>query len=466
MNKKIGILAAGVGILIATSLAATWYAADQTRKHYESAVTELTQWLGDKATVSTSYQRGFWTAQARTTVQWKQAQGSTLPNVRLNIDSTIHHGPWAGSRFARAVVQTRLTLDGSSEETLAITKGASAPTITLVNQWNGDNDATLLLPAGEWVDGKDAVHWGELRYTLAANAARTHWSGSLQWPKATLHLTDMDRQADGTPAPGNFPAAATLTLQGLNGHFEMQLQDGFWLLAPGQSTLRVDSIHAGVEDENTHEGPFSLDLKGTELQSVIERTGDLLKRTVTVKTQGQVGSVAVEQLALRETMDRLDLQALRSLQDALVRLLQQPEDATAATPPGLDAQTLPRLLAAKPSYAVNLQAQSGGQQGRLHYALAIDSAPDPQLLQQQRWNMLLLRNGNLQADFRLPTLWIHKVASSINHALPAQTLDLYLSQLQQQGLILLQDDTVSSTLELVHGALKVNGHALKLPGQN
>lgn len=463
MNKKIGILAAGVGILIATSLVATWYAADQTRKHYESAVTELTQWLGDKATVSTSYQRGFWTAQARTTVQWKQAQGSTLPNVRLNIDSTIHHGPWAGSRFARAVVQTRLTLDGSSEEALAITKGASAPTITLVNQWNGDNDATLLLPAGEWVDGKDALRWGELRYTLAANAARTLWSGSLQWPSATLHLTDMDREADGTPAPGSFPAGITLAMQGLSSHFEMQVQDGFWLLAPGQSTLRVGNIHAGVE---AHEGPFSLHLEGTELQSVVERTGDLFKRTLTVKTQGQVGSVAVEQLALRETMDRLDIQALRGFQDALIRLLQQPKDATGTTPLGLDAQTLPRLLAAKPSYAVNLQAKSGGQQGQLHYALAIDSAPEPQLLQQKLWNMLLLRNGNLQADFRLPTLWVHKVASSINHALPPQTLDLYLSQLQQQGLILLQDDTVSSTLELVHGALKVNGHALKLPGQN
>lgn len=468
MNRKLGTLLVGVGIVAATGAAVSWFAAAQTQKHYQHAMQQLAQWLGPKADVRTDYQRGFWSARARTTVQWKAATAEDTPAPRLLIDSTIEHGPGAMAQLARAVVHTRFSLDELSASTQAAIQGASAPTLITLNRYNGASEATFVLPAGELVDDQDVLRWGELRQTITTNAQATQWSTTLNWPSVKLHATTPGGAdtADQTP-----PATLTLDIQDISASGDMRIDDGLWLMAPGTAQMRLASMQLRSAVEAVPDQGFALELKNTRLQSSIERTGELLARVATLDTEGQIGGLSLEHLSTKETLERLDAKALLGLQQWLLAAVSSTSEAgdgeTQAQPlPALDPQVHTRLLAARPGYAVDIRATALGEEGRLDYALTIDGVPAPPLLERKDWQRaVLMQHGRMQSAFSLPRRWVREIASRTTMFKDPQMLEASLDKLQQQGLITLDERSIGASLQWGGGMLQINGKSLPWPQQ-
>ncbi len=491
MKQKAVWGAAAVAVLCASYAGATWYMGQRAQSRYQEAVQDLRQWLGEEALVSQSYERGFWTSHAHLVLQWKppadeDADQAAAPGqpVRLTVDSTVRHGPLAGARLAAAVVETRFGLDGLSERARTLLQKTQAPTITTVHHLGGSSDVALLVPAGELQEGENQVRWEALRYDVAVNSDRTHLSGEMAWPGLNLRMpkhskpealpdgdddeADPDEMALDDEADTQ-PATVSVAMQGARGNFDMRIENGLWLLAPGTSQMQMDQFTVNVQKEGEQDKALAA-LKNLVFKATVASKDHLLGWDVAMTTKGAIGPLQFDALTLHETVDRIDTQAALAFQKALLSIYRVPLDERASLVPDTVMQdtlmpVVPPLLAGLPSYKVDIKATVAGQEGGLGYGARIKSVPDDAVVQEKGWGQALLKHSVLDANVRLPKAWIPLIAQAVDKKLPSpEELDAVLGMAQAQGFLKQEADHIASSVQMDAGQFLLNGKPMALPG--
>lgn len=482
MNKKIA-LGSAVVLLGALYGGVTWYAGERAQQRYQEALEVVRKVMGADGVVSQQYQRGFWTSQAQTVLQWtppaEPAEDGAAPvpatPLRLRLDSTVRHGPLAGFRLAAAVVETRMALDGLDEHARKLLERTSAPTLTVVHHWTGSNDLVLDVPAGEVSEGENLIRWKALRYDMALSADRTRLRGDMQWPELTLrvHEDPKGAQADDEDEAGQEPEVAStmaMAFVGLRGDFDVRIEDGLWLLAPGTSQGRLDKLTVELQEQGAQ--PKALvALQDMDFKAAIERKDAVFGWNVTMQSKGKIGPMALDSFSLREEVSRIDVEAVRLFQQALVGAYRASAaaDAKAAFAPEAPwlatlAQAAPRLLAALPAYAVEIKATVGGKEGSLKYGAQIKSAPDQTLVEERGWGPALLKHSALDASVRLPKAWIPLIAEAVGKPVPApDELNALLGMAQAQGFLTQETDHIASSVQVDAGQVRLNGKTMQMP---
>lgn len=480
MSKK-NIVGAAVVVALAAYGGATWYMGESARKQYEETLEEAKGFLGPQAVVSHQYERGFWASHAKLVLQWSPPaaldadDAPAPPPIRIAVDSTLRHGPLAGARLAAAVVESHFTVEGLDENARQVLAKVSPPTLTTVHRLMGGHDIRFALPSGELGEGDQRVYWQALDYQMSIDAARHKVSGSFQWPEMALsgvqtpHADDKEDEGDDSPAsmPSGPVERFTMALQGMGGDFDMQFEEGLWLLAPGSGKGRFDKI---VLTRTQGEAPAQtlLALQDLRYSAVIERTGNTLGWTTKAQTQGSAGPLVFEAVGLEETVSRIDVEAVKLFQKALLAAYRT-DPAQAMLLEGPEVETLwkdaaPLLVAALPAYAVKLAATLEGQQATLEYGVQIQTAPTAEEVQERGWGPALLKASVLHAGMRLPKAWLPRIVQAMGQKdMPADQIDAMVGMAEKQGFVQQEADHLITAVRMESGKLQLNGKALDLP---
>lgn len=502
MNKKVVVGAAAAVVLVVYG-GSTWYMGESARKSYEEAIAQAREFLGPQAVLTHDYERGFWTSKAKLVLQWNPpatgqgADAQAAKPVRIVADSTLRHGPIAGARLAGAVVETRFSTEGLNEVGQKILAKVSAPTLTTVHGLGGGRDLHFSMPAGEVSAADQTIRWQALTYAMHVDASRSHLSGTYKWPEMSVSAMapsapeedEVDDEDDGDEIEGQggrSPARAarpservSVAMHGMDGDFDMRLEDGLWLVAPGTGKGRFDKI--SVTATVGEQPPKNLlDLQDLGYTVAVERTGGSLGWTTKAQTKGAIGPLVFDAVTMEETVSRIDVEGVKRIQQALLAAYsnasQQKADGAegAETAHWLEAlpalvaaqweEAAPMFVAALPAYAVKLSATLEGQQASLEYGVEIQKAPSKDEVAATGWAPALLKGTAVHAGLRLPKVWLPRMAKAFGEKeVPAEQIDAMLGMAQAQGFVQQDGEHLSSALRFEGGTLKVNGKTIPLP---
>lgn len=488
MNKKAVVGTAAV-LLVAGYGAATWYLGERAHGAYQEALQEMRTFVGPDVLVSEQYTKGFWSSQGQLVLQVTmpvsddeeqdadEGDAAARKPIRITVENTVRHGPLAGWRLAAAVIETRLSsVEGVDDGVRKAFAKVSAPTLTTVRKLTGSHDFTMAWPAGEVGDGEDLVRWQPLVYQMSLNADRSRLSGDFAWPEFTLQMqhdaADSGDEGDGDDEPAPPPGQGerfAMALQGMKGDFNAQLQDGLWLLAPGSGSGTFGKLTVTRTAAGAGAAPEALvSLQDLTYRATIERTGAHLGWVSSMQGKGSVGSVALESLELNETVSRIDIEALKLVQKALLDAYKvHPDAATAAAQaPWTDAlmEAVPKFVAALPAYAVKLSAKVDGEQGELQYGIELKSAPDAQQIAEGALGAAMLKSSAFHASLRLPKAWLPRLAQAAGTKAPKpEDIDAMVGMAQAQGFVKQDGAHLTSAMRMEDGKVVLNGKEIAVP---
>ncbi|MGE8319921.1 MAG: YdgA family protein [Comamonas sp.] len=481
MSNKKTIVAAAVALAVVAYGGATWYTGEQAEAGYREAVAELRKALGDKTIVADEYHKGFFSSQAQLVLQGEapeaddadEAEAEPAAPIRLVIDTTVYHGPFAGGRLASAASESRFALQGLDDKSRQALAKATAPTLTSVHHFTGSRDVQVLLPAGEISDKQVTMRWQELVLDTTFKGDRA--KGNLRWPElALLGLSsgsdaDDEDGDDGDDLADSPTDRTTITLKGMDGSFESQSVDGLWGLGPGSTQLRLAQL--GIQKTAAEGGDAQTlaDLKQLSAQSVIEADQATLSMTTQVKGTGRIGPLDLESVGYEEKYQRLDIETLRKLQqvvadgyrkEGLAKAMESLQEQGAE----LLLENAPRLVAALPAYSMKLQATYQGQTGELAYGGEVRKAPSAEQVQAAGWLPALLQTSAVQANARLPKAWIAPMLKASGNAEATdQDAQAMVEMAEKMGYGKAEGDFLTSAFSLNAGQATLNGKPFRLP---
>ncbi|MDA8447154.1 YdgA family protein [Paracidovorax valerianellae] len=480
MNKKTAIGAA-VALVVVAYGGATWYMGQRAQASYDEALVELRKAVGPQAIVSEEYRKGFFTSQAKLVLQWTPPAAATKtdagapasPPLRLVVDSTVHHGPWAGRRFAAAVVDSRFALEGLDPKVTKELEKVTAPTLTTVHHLSGSHDLRFLVPAGEIGNEEMTMRWQEMVSEMTLNGDRTRVNGTFQWPDVSLvglpgtpgeKDDEEDEEEKAKPA-----SRIAFGFKGMEGKFEYQVIDGMWLFAPGTGTMRFAQIDASSTPAAGGAATSIMALKDVAGSSTIENNGTTGNIATSLNGKGSVGPIEFESIGFEEKFQRIDVQTIKTLQQALIEEYRTDGVAKATAKVEdrwltLLQESAPRLVGALPAYSMKILATYKGQQGQLEYGAEVQRAPTAEEVAQTGWQASLIKGSTLNASMRLPKAWLPPIAQAVGQKeMKAEDMDAMIGMAQAAGYLRQESDNLVSVLKMEAGQVKLNGKAIDLP---
>ncbi|RYF55780.1 MAG: DUF945 family protein, partial [Comamonadaceae bacterium] len=263
-------------------------------------------------------------------------------------------------------------------------------------------------------------------------------------------------------------------MQGMKGEFNMQLEDGLWLLAPGQgkgtfgklTVTRAPATAAGAAAGTAPEPLMAL--QDLAYGVTIERNGGHLGWVTNMRGSGSVGTVALESVEFNETVSRIDVEAVKLVQKALLDAYKAERNtATAAAEMPWAASLMeaaPKFVAALPAYAVKLSAKVDGEQGELQYGVELKAVPDAQQIAEGSWGAAMLKSSALHASLRLPKAWLPRMAQAAGTKAPKpEEMDMMLGMAQAQGFVKQEGNHLTSAVRMEDGKVVLNGKEIAVP---
>lgn len=501
LMKTKTVTGAALALALVAYAGTTWYFGGEAQKRYEAALAKVQEVLGPRALVSHQYERDFWTSQAKAVVQWapppaseagadSTSQASSQP-IRLTVHTSVQSGPLVGMRLVAAETESRFSMDGLDASAKQQWAQISAPTVSTVHHVSGGHELDLAMPGGETRDQEQGLRWQALALKMHVDASGRHLSGRVDWPQISMSAaapaddgnedSDDDSDESDVDTDGEESAAAiaaapgatgrvTMTMQGMSADFEMDLQDGLWMLAPGHVKGRIDKTVATLTPGDA-EAQTLLALDAMDYSLIVERSGNTLNWKTHAQTQGSVGPLVFDAVTMDETVSRIDIEALKFLQATLVDAYQKAAalgDAVDLEEELAPMQATARLLvAALPAYTVKMTSTLDGKQAFLEYGIEIQKAPPEDQALDLAWGLAVLGNSVVHAELRLPKAWLPRLAqASMQNGMSSEQMDAFLRMAETQGYVRQDGDDITSALRFQNGLLHINGKpsALPLPG--
>lgn len=501
MSKKT-IVAVAAAAVVAAYGAGTWYSGAQAEKAFAEAVAELRHALGKDVVVTDAYDKGFFSAVGRLTLEVTPsalqadaeehdgdetetepaADAAPAAPVRLVVTSDIRHGPLAGGKVAAAVVQSRFAVEGADERTKQAFAKASMPTMTVVRHLLGSSDWRVALPAGEFADDGLTVRWSDLAYDVALGSDKKTMKGEFKWPELALAglssaaAADEDDLLDDDGDEGDEIAVAaangpdeklSFVIKGMGGNFDIRMIDGLWGAGPGK--MRFLAASTQITTQRADAQPEVLaDFKEITADTTMEADAKTLSISNQLKTAGRIGPMEFESLTYDEKIQRLDIEALRSLQQLILdgyrkgglkQALEPAEEQLAAWA----EKNAPQMVQALPAYNMKLQASYQGSVGEVAYGLEVLKAPTAEEVADKGWMLALVKGGALNASARLPKAWMASIAKVGGQEMDADTMDAMVQMATGSGFVVADGDFLSADLKVRDGQMNLNGEVRPLP---
>lgn len=477
MNKKT-LVGVAVAIAVVAYGGATWYLGQRAQSSYEEALVDLRKAVGPDAVVSEEYHKGFFSSQAKLVLQWTpprtaaQAEANLPPSppLRLAVNSTVHHGPWAGRRLAAAVVDSRFALEGLDAQATKDLAKVTAPTLTTVHHLTGRHDLHFVLPAGEVGNEEMTLRWQEMATEMTLSGDRKRVKGSFQWPEFAMVGLPGGTAGDEDEGEEVKPATRiTMALKGMDGQFENEVIDGMWLFGPGTGTVRLAQMDASSTPAAGGAATSLVALKEVTGSSTIESTGTTISIATSLNGKGSMGPLNFESVGFEEKFQRIDLETIKRFQQALIETYRTNglADASSKTEERLLAlfeENAPRLVAALPAYSMKLLATYQGQQGQLEYGGEVQRAPTTEEVAQTGWKASLIKGSMLNASVRVPKAWLPPIAEAVGKKdMKSEDMDAMIGMAQAAGFLRQEGDSLTSVVKMEAGQVKLNGKAIDLP---
>ena len=506
MSKKTWV-AAAVALVVAGYGAGTWYSGDQTQKAFADAAAELRHAVGKEAVVTETYEKGFFSSQAKWVLEWTPsapkaeaaehdgdevepapaaAAPATPPKpMRLVMNSDIRHGPVAGGKLAAAVVESRFALEGLDEQAKQPFAKASMSTLTGVRHYSGSSDWRFALPAGEAADKGVTVRWADMAYDVSMASDQKTIRGEFKWPELVIaglskpaaeEELDLELEEDDEEAASEAKAAVaaatpaeqmTIAVKGMGGSFNTVMIDGLWGVGPGK--MQMQAASAQVINQKADGQPETVaEFKDITADTTMEADAKTLSISNHVKSVGRIGPLAFESLGYEEKIQRLDLDALRSFQQMLLEGYRQGGLAKALEPSegqmaALMEKSAPQLVAALPAYQMKLKASYQGNAGEVAYGAEVLKAPSAEQVAETGWMPALLKGSALNASARLPKAWLANIAKASGQEMGPEEIDAMVEMATGTGFARVEGDFLTSNLLVKDGKMNLNGVLKPLP---
>ena len=501
--SKMTWVAAAVALVVAGYGAGTWYSGDQTQKAFAEAAAELRHAVGKEAVVTESYEKGFFSSQAKWVLEWTPPPAKTdaaetdggeakpaapaTPSkpMRLVMNSDIRHGPLAGGKLAAAVVESRFALEGLDEQAKQPFAKASMPTLTGVRHYSGSSDWLFALQAGEAADKGVTVRWADMAYDVSLASDQKTIRGEFKWPELVIaglskpaaeDELDLELEEDDEEAASEAKAAVaaatpaeqmTIAVKGMGGSFNTVMIDGLWGVGPGKMQMQVAS--AQVINQKADGQPETVaEFIDITADTTMEADAKTLSISNHVKSVGRIGPLAFESLGYEEKIQRLDLDALRSFQQMLLEGYRQGGLAKALEPSeeqmaALMEKSAPQLVAALPAYQMKLKASYQGNAGEVEYGAEVLKAPSAEQVAETGWMPALLKGSALNASARLPKAWLANIAKASGQEVGPEEVDAMVEMVTGMGYVRVEGDFLTSSLMVKDGKMNLNGVVKPLP---
>ncbi|WP_027017273.1 YdgA family protein [Comamonas composti] len=498
MSNKKTVLAAGVALAIVAYGGATWYMGQKAEASYQEAVTRLGKLIGEKTILTNEYRKGFFSADARLVLEWKQPQveqehdgdetAEPPKPMHLVVNSHVRHGPMAGGRFAAAATVSNFAIEGMDEKSRQVLAKATAPTLTTVHHLGGSHSLRFVLPQGELGDEEMTMSWQELIMESKLSDNNQHAKGDLRWPGLSISAltknTDEDEDEDDEADPEDLEEgqaaealAATRSLgertlisfEGLDGSFETRMLEGLWGMGPGKGSMNLARLLVSNTPAGGGETKTVADLKDFKGNSVVEADKATLGMVNVIKAKGRIGELDFDSLELEEKLQRLDMEALRNFQRYIIdayyaKNTDQAMPAPEERGPELLMENAPRLIAAKPAYSMKLSATYLGKTGMLEYGAEVQNPPEAEQIQQMGFMPVLVQSGVLHANASLPKSWIGPIMKSTGQdEVAPEEIEAMLGMAEASGYAKLEGENLTSSFRMQGGKMELNGKQMPLP---
>ena len=474
MNKKIA-LSAAVALLVAAYGGTTWYTGQRAEASHTEALELVRKHLGPEAVVEQQYKKGFLSSQSHVVLQWAppasagEQAGATAASkpIKVVLDTTVRHGPLAGGHIAAAVAETRISIPDVHEDARKLFEKASAPTLTTVRKLTGGHRISVNLPAGEIAKDGLQLRWQKMLTQVDINATGDRVQSSVDWPELVVNAAPSGSE---TPARRAGSQSLSVVIQGVSGTSDQRIEDGLWLVAPGQMQVQLDKLEVAQLGDDLSVAKVLATFQKMTLESEVERTGDTMGMTTTAKSKGAIGTVNFENLGFKETWARIDRQAVQLFQQAMVSIyvdgLAQNAETDSQQFTVLMKEIAPRFVANLPTYSLKVMATIEGQEGEVGYGAEIQSAPSAAAIENAGGlGLALLNTSKLSANARIPKAWLPSIAKTVmGNDMKPEEIDAMVNMAQSGGYAQVEGNTLVSALVYEKGQAKLNGQAIAVPG--
>ena len=500
MNKKT-MVAAAAALVVAAYLGGTWYSGAQAQTAFEEGAAELRHALGKDVVVTQSYDKGFLASKSQLKVEWMvsesaadaaehdgdEADTETEPAaaatpaappkpMRLVVNSDIRHGPLAGGKLAAAVVDSRFTVEGVDDKVKQAFAKASMPTLTSVRHFSGATDWRFALPTGEYADDGVTARWDAMAYDVSLGSDKKTMTGEFKWPE--LVVTSLSRasanddldgedEEEGQESVAAASEPMTIAVKGMGGSFNTTMLDGLWGVGPGKMKMQVASAQVTTKRADGQPEVMA-ELKNITGDTQITADAKTLSMTNLVKGVGRIGSMDFESLGYEESIQRLDMDVLRSLQQMVVDGYRAGglEQALAPSEEKMAAwmeKSAPQLVQALPAYNMKLNARYQGNDGEMAYGLEVQKAPSAEEVAEKGWTPALLKGAVLHASARLPKAWVASLAKASGNEVEPEEMDAFVQMASGSGYVRVDGDFLTTSLKVQDGTMNLNGVVKPLP---
>ena len=494
MSKKT-MVAAAAALLVAAYGGGTWYSGAQAKTAFEEGAAELQHALGKDVVVTQSYDKGFLASKSQLTVEWMVTESqadaaehdgdevdteaapaaAAVPAappkpMRLVVNSDIRHGPLAGGKLAAAVVDSRFTVDGVDDKVKQAFAKASMPTLTSVRHFSGATDWRFALPTGEYADESVTARWDAMAYDVSLGSDKKTMTGDFKWPELVVTSLTKAAAADEEESQESVATAdepMTIAVKGMGGSFNTTMLDGLWGVGPGKMKMQASNVQVSTQRADGQPEVMA-ELKNITGDTQITADAKTLSMTNQVKGVGRIGPMDFESLGYEEAIQRIDVEALRSLQQMVVdgyragglaQALEPSEEKMAAWV----EKSAPQLVQALPSYKMKLNARYQGNAGHVEYGMEVQKAPSAEEVAQKGWMPVLLKGAALTANARLPKAWVASLAKASGKEVEPEEMDAFVQIASGSGYVRVDGDFLTADLKVENGKMNLNGVVKPLP---
>ena len=478
MNKSTAI-ALAVAVAAGIYTGAAWQMGRHMEQGTAQALEQAQQALGAKGKVSSQYERGLFGASNAIVIELPPPVGLAEP-IRIHLAQQTSHNPLAGAS-ARLQIEK---VQGLPDELMQAFAQAPSPVLTLKRPLLSDSlTGELLSPAGQIrlplpdADAPLQVQWADSRseFTLKNLSGQGQARLTGQADNGAVQI-----QMPLEPSACDEPPCEPLRLELGEGRvsFEQEVQDGLWLIGPGQLKAKFKNVRW------SQGGKTWLQLGETRLQTEASRQGDVFNITQSLQAgDGQVMDLKLQELKNETRIEKLSAAAMRQLQEAITLIWQtllqnrqgseeEIRQAVQELAPRLDKQlqtALTEALQAGPAVHERYAATLGGKSGFVEYGLALQ-APEAQKaarrLPPALMALMLMQTMQVNAKASVPHAWAPVMAEALNRAemgedVSADEITEALDELVRQGMIQSENEAWTATFEMSEGGkMKLNGRPL------
>ncbi len=455
MNKKTA-LASAVGAVLVAGWAAATYTTGQKLKTALLAQTE--GWKSHPGqpqrafrVTDEQYSAGLLGATRTLTL----AIGCEAETTTLTWRDDIRHGPLPGfAGFGAARIDSGLVLSAEQQAQLKKLMGDAQAQLQLrtLVAYDGGYKTQLDVPTLRM----KSPDGGEFEFKGVSAWVQVRPDGGARY-EAAMPSYAVSAPGQG-PAPGMRIAVNDAKLQG-EGY-----APAWWALSgKGGGTIAAMDVET-VAPDGQRKPLFKL--KNMQYTQDGGITAGLYQGSASLQAQGQVGSLALDAVAMKFSMKQLHAQSYVRLMSALMNT-GCPAPGAAADPMAALAPMLTPLkdlLPHNPQVSLDeLNVTSGGQTVKMNYQLGVRGFT-AQEAQGADLMPALMRKAVLSLGVEVPVGLFPRLGEAMGQPLPPELIDQQLAKAVGQGLLVRSGDTVSAKFEWREGSALINGKPMSVPG--